>query len=434
MSENSPTSMALRLPALDALRAVGVAFVVAVHVGVQTGFTFNGGILGHVMARLDSGVAIFFALSGFLLFRPFAAAAAVGSRQRDFGHYLWRRAVRILPALWLMVVVVLSTLPEDSGLSAKIWVRYLTLTQTFFFDGGFDAGLNQLWSLAVESVFYLALPLIVVVAVTRTWRPVRTLVVTLGLTAAATFVWFEYRATQLVGDNPQGYRLPSFAIWFGVGMALATIHVALRTRTAPRSWRVFDDLGSAPLACWGAAVALIVFISTPIGGPLDLAPVSMQSLITKQIVYALIAALLLIPAAFGPPNQFKAALSTRPLRWLGTVSYGVFLWHLWVLLELYRVQHRPAFTGDMLSTYVATFAVTLVVASISWYCLERPLLTLTARPRGGRRLSDDREPQRAHAQEPGQLRPDPSMLVVPRMADPAPNGQQRDGNPQLYRT
>src|SRR5262252_10841597 len=137
MSENSSTSMGLRLPALDALRAVGVAFVVAVHVGVMTGYTFNGSILGRVMSRLDSGVAIFFALSGFLLFRPFAAAAAAGSRQPRFGHYLWRRAVRILPALWLMVVVVLSTLPENAHLSWKIWVRYLTLTQTFFFDGGF---------------------------------------------------------------------------------------------------------------------------------------------------------------------------------------------------------------------------------------------------------------------------------------------------------
>jgi peptidoglycan/LPS O-acetylase OafA/YrhL len=433
MSENFPASMALRLPALDALRAVGVAFVVAVHVGVMTGYTFTGGILGAVMARLDSGVAVFFALSGFLLFRPFAAAAATGVRKRDFGHYLWRRAVRILPAAWLMVVVVLGTLPQNADLSWKIWVRYLTLTQVFFFDGGFDAGLNQLWSLTVEAVFYLALPLIVVIAVTRTWRPVRTLVVTLGLTAAGTFVWLEYRAAQLVGDNPQGYRLPSFAIWFGVGMALATIHVALRTNTAPRSWRVFDDLGSAPLACWGGAVALIFFISTPIGGPLDLAPISMQSLTTKQIVYALIAALLLIPAAFGPPNRFKAALSARPLRWLGTVSYGVFLWHQWVLLELYRIENRPALTGDMVSTYLATLAITLVVASISWYCLERPLLTLTARPRGGRGLRDDRQPQHADAQQPGQLRPQSSMLVVPRTADPSPNGQQRDGNPQLYR-
>src|SRR5262249_41426166 len=268
--------------------------------------------------------------------------------------------------------VGLSTLPQNANLPRSVWIHYFTLTQTFIYDGGFDAGLIQLWSLTVEGVFYLVLPVLVIFLLTRRWRPVRTVVLIALFTLATTFVWLEYRAAQLVGDNPQGYRLPSFAIWFGVGMALSTIHVALRTGTAPRAWGIFDDLGRAPLACWGTAAALVAIISTPLGGPIDFSPITIEATTMHLVVYALIAAFALIPAPFGPPNRFKDFLSMRPIRWLGEISYGVFLWHLWVLLELYRIEGRPNLTGDLVSTYAETLAITLVIASISWYCLERP--------------------------------------------------------------
>jgi peptidoglycan/LPS O-acetylase OafA/YrhL len=377
------------------------------------------------------GVAIFFALSGFLLWRAYAAASAAGNTERRFGHYLLRRAVRILPALWVFEIVGLTTLPQNANLPGSVWIHYFTLTQTFIHDGGFDPGLIQLWSLSVEGVFYLLLPVVVVLLLTRRWRPVRTVFLIALITMATTFVWLEYRAAQLVGDNPQAYRMPSYAIWFGVGMALGTIHVALRTGTAPRAWKIFDDLGRAPLACWGAAVALIFIVSTPLGGPIDLSPTTIQATTTHLVIYAFIGAFALIPAAFGPANRFKAALSLRPLRWLGEISYGMYLWHLWVLLELYRIERRPELTGPLVSTYAEVLAITMVIASISWYGLERPLLAATARR--GRRLGDDRQPQGADGQQPGQLRQQPSMLVVPRLAEEAADGQQRDGNPQLYR-
>jgi peptidoglycan/LPS O-acetylase OafA/YrhL len=404
-----------------------------VHVSSLSGYIYRGGVWGAVTARLDVGVAIFFSLSGFLLWRPFAAAVARGDRRRRFGRYLWRRAVRILPALWIMLAVVLTTLPDNARLPKSVWLHYFTLTQTFIFDGGFDEGLVPLWSLTVEALFYLVLPILVVFLLTRRWRPVRTVVLIVLVTLASTIVWLEYRAAQIVHDNPQGYRAPSFAIWFGVGMALSTIHVALRTGTAPRSWRVFDDLARAPMTCWGMAAALIFFISTPLGGPIDFDPITIEQTTLHLFVYGAVAALVLLPVAFGPQNQFKNVLESRPFRWLGEVSYGVFLWHLWVLIELYRIEKRPTLTGDPVSAYVITLAVSLVIASISWYALERPLLTLTSGARRRGRLGNDRQPQHAQTQQTGQLRPEAPMLVVSGVAEPAPNGKQRDGKPQLYR-
>ena len=97
MSETVLSQTAHRLPALDALRAVGAAAVIGTHVGFSTG-AISRFEWGGLLARLDVGVAIFFVLSGFLLFRPFAAAVATGADRPSVRRYLWRRALRILPA------------------------------------------------------------------------------------------------------------------------------------------------------------------------------------------------------------------------------------------------------------------------------------------------------------------------------------------------
>jgi peptidoglycan/LPS O-acetylase OafA/YrhL len=432
MSQNFPRSMSLRLPALDALRAVGSIAVVATHTAFLTGASFRG-VWGGVLTRLDSGVAIFFALSGFLLFRPFADSVAHGDRVRGFGHYLWRRAVRILPAYWLMIIIVMWALPDNVNQPEGVWIRMLTLTQIYVPNGNLYSGLSHTWSLSTEAVFYLILPLLVLVAVGRKWRPVRAVLILTVLSIAGTVVWLEYQQFGVLNPNPTSAWLPMYSTWFGVGMVLAVVHVAVRTHTGPRWWRVVDDLAAAPWTCWGFAFALLAIVSTPLGGPRTLDFISVQQLATKQGLYAIMAALLLIPAAFGPENRFKAALSSAPLHWLGLVSYGLFLWHPFVLEEIYRVTGRTRLTGPFMSTFLTTLAVSLVLAAISYYVLERPLLTITARPSGRRWLSYHREPEHADAEDAGQLWTEHGMFVVPHPADVSANGQQRHGSQQLGR-
>src|SRR4030081_2875833 len=105
-SPSSPTSVSSRLPALDALRAVGAVAIVATNVGFWTAATADP-FWGGLVARLNVGVAIFFVLSGFLLFRSFARAAEGQTPAPDTNRYLVRRGVRILPAYWLAVIVSL---------------------------------------------------------------------------------------------------------------------------------------------------------------------------------------------------------------------------------------------------------------------------------------------------------------------------------------
>ncbi|MET8232955.1 acyltransferase [Micromonospora sp. NPDC005298] len=380
----SEPSVAGRLPALDALRAIGAVAVVGHHVGFQTAVTMNT-TWGGWLARLDVGVAIFFVLSGFLLFRPWALSAATGRPRPRTGRYLWRRALRILPAYWLAVVVCLVVLPQNRPASAGDWIRHLTFTQIYQ-PGELRYGLSQTWSLATEVVFYLILPLVAVAAVGRSWRPVRTIVI-VSAGALLTAGWLTLMGFGLLNSALHTMWLPSYGAWFSAGMALAAAHVALRTGTAPAALRVLDDLASAPVACWGAAVGLMAIATTPVAGPRDLEGPTAAEFGVKLALYLAIAALILIPVAFGGPSRVKEIFGSTSARWLGTVSYGLFLWHPLVIELIYLLDDRPLFTGGLLNTFALTMAFGLVYAAVSYYGVERPLQLLGTqrrrRPRVG---------------------------------------------------
>ncbi|QGN46346.1 acyltransferase family protein [Micromonospora sp. WMMC415] len=369
----SEPSASGRLPALDALRAVGAAAVVGHHVGFHTGAT-AAEQWGGWLARLDVGVAIFFVLSGFLLFRPWALSAATGRPRPGTGRYLWRRALRILPAYWLAVAVCLIVLPQNRPASAGDWLRHLTFTQIYE-RGQLRHGLSQTWSLATEVAFYLILPLVAALAVGRTWRPVRTTLVAAG-GVLVTAAWLGGMAGGWLDTGLHTTWLPAYGAWFGAGMALAAAHVALQTRTAPAAFRVLDDLAAAPIACWVAAVGLLAIATTPVAGPRDLAEPTVAEFAVKLTLYLAIGVLILVPVAFGRPTRTQAVLGATPARWLGAVSYGLFLWHPLILELIYLVADRPLFTGGLVSTFALTMAGGLAYAAVSYYGIERPITLL----------------------------------------------------------
>ena len=366
-----------RLPALDAVRVIGALAVVAHHVGFATGISMAGEPWSGWLARLDVGVAVFFVLSGFLLFRPWAHARATAQDLPDARIYLWRRALRILPAYWLTVIVCLLVVPRNDDAGPADWVRHLTLTQIYH-PQGLLHGLGQTWSLATEAVFYLLLPVLAVPALRgrrRAGRPVRILVTSATVTA----LWIVLLG---VGALPSWYStwLPSYALWFGAGMALASVHVSLRNGYLPR-WQFLDDLGRAPLACWAAAVATLAVATTSLAGPRDLTPPTGAQFGLKTVLYGMIAVLILLPLAFGPHTRAKELFGSGAARWLGTVSYGLFLWHPFVLEMIYVVSDRPEFTGNAVPTYLVTVSVALLLATLSYYLVERPFQRLGHRRR-----------------------------------------------------
>src|SRR5882724_3717971 len=156
---------------LDGLRAAAAAAVLLTHVGSLTGYALTGTPVSWALSRGDVGVPIFFALSGLLLYRPWAVAALTGRRSGPpLATYLRRRALRILPAYWVVVAIALLWLHAPDARHAWPWVQYLLLLQNYdahpWWIGTGAPGLAQAWSLDVEVSFYLLLPLL---AAALTW-------------------------------------------------------------------------------------------------------------------------------------------------------------------------------------------------------------------------------------------------------------------------
>ena len=202
------------LPAVEGLRAAAALGVVLTHVALQTGYT--DGVAGRLLARFDLSVAVFFALSGFLLWRRHAAAAHGLRPEPDVAPYYRSRLVRIMPAYLLTVVVVLSLLPDARSADRAVWIANLTLTQVFV-PKTLIAGLTQMWSLSVEMAFYLILPLLALLAAKLS---LRLRVPVIAGVALLSFGWGYLPIPAYHGANPLTW-LPAYASWFAVGMLLA---------------------------------------------------------------------------------------------------------------------------------------------------------------------------------------------------------------------
>ena len=381
-------------PALDGIRGAAVVAVVATHSAYWTGRDEKGPFDG-VLARLDFGVALFFLLSGFLLFRPWLEAAATGRPSPDLRVYFWRRGLRILPAYWVAVAVAFVAVGENRGhLDVWDYVRHATLTEGYWLHG-FRSGLTQLWSLCVEAAFYVVLPLFgwLSVRVSRRWgwRP-GTLLIGCAVLAMSTIAWdvliFD-RGWYL--DTSTQVWLPAYLDWFAAGMAIAVIsvHTTHRPVSGPSRWSLVHEVGANPLLCWMMAGASYAISLTPVAGPKAVGLPTVTTAISKSVLYALMAALILWPAVFGAGPVVNAVFANSWARRLGTISYGIFLFHLAILQTVaepmlgYRLGQ-----GSAVAVFVITLAISIVVATLSYRLVELP----AARLRGVVRPAGEREP------------------------------------------
>ncbi|MDQ1721475.1 MAG: hypothetical protein QOI26_1209 [Pseudonocardiales bacterium] len=384
-SVSSGSAEARQFVNLNGVRALAALSVLATHVGFNTGRSVRHSWYGPFLARLDFGVTLFFLLSGFLLYRPFLIyALASGAPGDDAGpswrRFLWRRALRILPAYWVVVVVTLGVLTtKHYGL--QTWLSNLSLTQTIS-GGRLDPSLTQMWTLSVELSFYAVLPLIAWLAKAagrRLDRPVAAQLAVLGLLAAVPY------AFQVLTRSTSGLGLrallwtPCYLDWFAAGMFLALVsvlseqgperHWILRTRTAAADWR----------ACLSLGVLLWWLTTLPLGGPLDLNPATSWQWAMRHALYLGAAFFLLLPVTVTGSRRPSPILASSPAWLLGEVSYGIYLWHLPIVILTYRVFHIQPFHGNFWSILLAVAVSATAIAALSWCALERPLIRRLAR-------------------------------------------------------
>lgn len=323
------------------LRALAVLPILLVHAGLTA---IPGGFIG---------VDIFFVISGYLISRIILKEMA-GDRFTLAGFYR-RRALRILPALLVMLAVVLAVgwwrlFPQDmrdlswSAAATALSGSNIWFWRTVNYFG--DAELTPLlhtWSLGVEEQFYIFYPLLLIAL--HRWLPKRIVpllwvIVAVSLAAgfaliavnkaAAAFYLLPARAWELglgalvaTGGFPKlGERIKPVAAWLGLALVIAGLFVITEESAFPAPWALLPCLGTALLIAYGET-----------GGTARL-------------------------------------LSLAPMRFVGDISYSLYLWH-WPVMAFWRFERGLTLdAGEM----AATIAISFVLAILSYRLIEQPFL------------------------------------------------------------
>jgi peptidoglycan/LPS O-acetylase OafA/YrhL len=369
-----------RFPLFDGLRAIAALSIVVTHASGLTTFGATNDPVGAYTARLNAGVAVFFVISGFLLYRPFVAARLEGTPRPSFGRFWWRRALRILPAYWV-ALVVLSIWPGLDFGGQPLW-RYVLLLQNLSMST-IQYGIGPAWSLCIEAQFYLLLPFLALAAA-RAFGGRRHALAAELTTIALLAVASAAARTAMYAHDPGGsfsYQLPGTFLWFAPGMALAVLSAHWHAAARRPAWATW--LGDHAWVCWAGAFAALT-LATQIGLPRDLLfRYSERTWLGEHLVYGLFGALLVLPAVVGDGRRGapQALLGSRVMAYLGLVSYGIFLYHLPIAPELLGVQdHAPALPFLIYTTVLALAAIAYGAASHRF--VERPALRLKDRRRG----------------------------------------------------
>lgn len=322
----APTPRRSRLDALTGMRGLAALLIVLSHVSYVSGAK-TGSWASPVLNRLDVGVAIFFVITGYLLYLPFARAHAEGRPQPSVRRYLAHRAARILPTYWIAVVATGVLLVDNHGATPTEWFRQLTLTQLYQPEG-FFTGLIQTWSLNSTVAFYVVLPLLTALVAlgsrsTGSRSAIRRQGALIALMTVAGPLFLVAFATGHIGNTLAHNWLPAYFGWFAAGMAIALAEAARRAGHAGPFSRLCADIASVPGTAMAAAVVVFAIATTPLTGPrgLDLGDAFAQ---VARIVLLVVVAFLVVVATTHRDTATQSGrhpiikgLGSRPMRWLG---------------------------------------------------------------------------------------------------------------------
>jgi peptidoglycan/LPS O-acetylase OafA/YrhL len=371
-----------RSVAIDSLRALAALAVLGIHVGHCSGVNVNAAY-GAFTSHLNVGVTLFFLISGFLLYRPWAASLLRGTPSPALGSYARRRFLRIVPAYWV-ALTALALWPGLEGVFSSDWWVYYGFAQSYRVDWSFR-GLAQAWSLSVEAHYYLLLPLygagIAALAHGRS-AAARLAIASAGLAALAAVglaCTYELARRMSLYWSPS---LPAHLLWFAVGMGLALASVRLEGRE--HESRVARFVIDHPTACWALAAALYAGLCLTPGIPRAMEPEAYTApeKLAEHVVYAAVSLLMMLPAVFGAGagGLARRALESRALAAAGVVSYGVFLWHLPLLFAMRERGVAGWIPGwPFLSLAAAILPAALLCGAASWFAIERPLIRASRR-------------------------------------------------------
>jgi peptidoglycan/LPS O-acetylase OafA/YrhL len=175
--------------------------------------------------------------------------------------------------------------------------------------------------------------------------------------------------------------LPSYLDVFALGMLLAVVSVAVERGMAGEWWSLVPQ---DAVVWWAAALALFIAVSN-LGMPMAIVDVSPAKYFAHHLLAGTIGVLIVCPAVLHDHagGLIRQALSSRPLRALGLISYGIFLWHVPWIFQVAKWTGGHAYLADFWPVLLWTVVLTLLSSWVTYVLLERPLLTSPPRERGG---------------------------------------------------
>lgn len=357
----------------DGLRAVAALTVVVTHASFTSGANVRHWA-GAYFARMDAGVSIFFLISGFLLYRPFVAARVNGTSPLGLAGFLRRRVLRIFPAYWVALTVVVFVLGHAEFRSVADALAFYGLLQIYD-PQRITGGIGQAWSLATELSFYLFLP--GYAALLRRLRGgYATELAALGGLVLIAVGWKLY-----VLDGGGTHRLtwlPAYLDLFAMGMFLAVASVWSDSRQ--RGVPILGWLGRYGLTSWAFAAITFWVVATQVGLPRGFEDITVTQALLRHGLYGATGFFLLLPAVFGTGrSSVERLLAWRPMVFLGLISYGIYVWHKALIHEVQRALDAPLFDIDLNLLLGWTLAGTLVVSTLSYILVEEPALRLKGR-------------------------------------------------------
>ena len=361
--------MTSRLPGLDLLRALAIAWVMLFH-------SFLVGGLGPDFAWLSRygwmGVDIFFVLSGYLIGRQVLAPMARGA-SLDFARFYARRAYRILPAFVVVLAIYLTwpSLREAEGLAP--WWQFATFLLNFTIDYSTNQAFSHAWSLCVEEHFYLVFPALAWALVR--WPSARRVGAIVGLLVFGGVllrgaIWWHFAAQGLERNwFVEEVYYPTYARLDGL---LAGVVIASIATYRQQWWARLTARPNLLTICGLAGMALALWLFRERTGVVG-------NTIGWPVLSFALAALV---AAAASGRGMLGTLRLPGAAWIATISYSLYLSHK-LVFQAVSAHFDAQLDGLGLIAFLAYAAATLVAGALLHYAVERPFLRLRDRRERG---------------------------------------------------
>lgn len=366
-----------RRPALDGIRALSVVAVMIYHANPEW---IPGGYLS---------VNVFFVLSGYLITGLLLKEASRWG-SIDLVSFYKNRARRLLPALFVVVAVVTligaRILTESAranlrgdGLATLFYVanwRFILEGESYFASTGDPSPFRHMWTLAIEEQFYLVFPILLLGLMTmahgRRRRIAQGLVVLIVLSAIVQAWIYTSQIKPMPTPDPSRiyYGTDTRANELLLGAALAVAMTYWRKRTLRANAEKLTWIG---IASFGGMLAFFF-------GPNE---TSAWVFLGGSVLFSILICLIIVAIEVWPGSVFAEFLSWKPIVWIGELSYGIYLWHSPIFVFLNEER-----TGwNELVLLVVRLALTVGLATISYYFIEQPIRTQKLQKRLGRTKS-----------------------------------------------